>query len=98
MAQIGQASLYRRYAEKGQICMEIVSEECQPLFDELQAYLNQSSDNLPLERLYQVIIKFIHFLEVNTPWFSDINRASIGYGPLQSPLFKGMRNIFNDLL
>jgi AcrR family transcriptional regulator len=88
MAKIGQASLYRRYSEKGQICMEIVSEEGQPLLGELQAYLNQSSDDSPLERLYQVIVKFIYFLEVNSPWLSNVNRASVGYCPLQSPLFK----------
>lgn len=96
MAKIGQASLYRRYSDIGQICMEIVSEECQPFLDELQLDLQSSIDS-PLEQLYHVIVKFIDFLDLNTPWLSDVNRASTGYRPLQSPLFQEMRKILSHL-
>lgn len=98
MAGVGQASLYRRYSEIGDICIEIVREECQPLFDEVQVYLDQASDTLPLERLYQVIVRLVSFIDAKNSWLNPVNRSTPGYRPLQSPLFKWMRNISRDLL
>jgi AcrR family transcriptional regulator len=98
MAEVGQASLYRRYTEKGDICMDIVLEECQPLFDEVKAYLDQSAQLPILDRLYQVIIKFVTFTEAKVPWLCSVSRATPGYRPLQSPLYQSMRNTCRELL
>jgi len=98
MAEVGQASLYRRYTEKGDICMEIVREECQPLFEDVKAYLDQSMEVPPLNRLYQVIEKFVAFLEAKVPWLCAVSRASSGFRPLQSPLYQWMRITCRDLL
>ena len=98
MAEVGQASLYRRYTEKGDICMEIVLEECQPLFDEVKTYLDQSTDISILDRLYQVIIKFVTFTESKVPWLCSLSRATPGYRPLQSPLYQSIRNTCRELL
>ncbi len=98
MAEVGQASLYRRYTEKGDICMEIVLEECQPLFDEVKAYLDQSAQIPILDQLYQVIIKFVTFTEAKVPWLCSVSRATPGYRPLQSPLYQAMRNTCRELL
>ncbi|MBU2700123.1 AcrR family transcriptional regulator [Sporomusaceae bacterium BoRhaA] len=98
MAQIGQASLYRRYTEKGDICIEVVREECQPLFEEVKAYLDQSIEVPPLDRLYQVIVKFVAFLEAKVPWLCAVSRASTEFRPLQSPLYQWMRTTCRDLL
>ncbi len=98
MAEVGQASLYRRYTEKGDICMDIVLEECQPLFDEVKAYLDQSAQIAISDGLYQVIIKFVTFTEAKVPWLCSISRATPGYRPLQSPLYQSMRNTCRELL
>lgn len=98
MAEVGQASLYRRYKEKGDVCMDIVREECQPLFDEGKAYLVQAVDVSSLERFYQIIVIFVAFLETKSPWLCAINRATPGYRPLQSPLFNWMRDTCRNLL
>lgn len=98
MAEVGQASLYRRYKEKGDVCMDIVREECQPLFDEVKANLVQATADSSLERFYRVIVIFVAFLETKSPWLCAINRATPGYRPLQSPLFKWMRDTCRNLL
>lgn len=98
LAEVGQASLYRRYTEKSDICMEIVGEECQPLFEEVKVYLDQSADVAPLDRLYQVIVKFVVFLEAKAPWLCAVSRASSGFRPLHSPLYQWMRTTCRDLL
>lgn len=98
MAEVGQASLYRRYTEKGDICMEIVLEECQPLFDEVKTFLDQSTEISFLDQLYQVIIKFVTFVETKAPWLCSVSRATSEYRPLQSPLYKWMRKTCRELL
>ncbi|MCY8910784.1 TetR/AcrR family transcriptional regulator [Bacillus atrophaeus] len=98
MAGVGQATLYRRYTEKGDICIEVVREECQPLFEEIDSYLDQTSEETALERLYQVIMKFIAFLEKRVPWLCSVSRASSGYRPFQSPLYQWMRITCRRLL
>jgi AcrR family transcriptional regulator len=98
MAEVGQASLYRRYTEKGDICMEIILEECQPLFDEVKTYLAQSAEAPFLEQLYQVIIKFVTFVETRSSWLCSVSRAIAGYRPLQSPLYQWMRHTCRELL
>ena len=98
MAEVGQASLYRRYTEKGDICMEIVHAECQPLFDEVKTYLDRSTHISFLDQLYQVIIQFVTFTETKAPWLCCISRATSGYRPLQSPLYQWMRGTCQQLL
>ncbi|MCL6459532.1 MAG: TetR/AcrR family transcriptional regulator [Gorillibacterium sp.] len=97
-AGVGQASVYRRYADKSEICLEIVQEECQPLFDDVQAYLAQSNGIPALERLDDLIKKYVTFLTQRTAWLCSIARASYGYRPFQSALYQSMRTNFTALL
>lgn len=98
MAGVGQASLYRRYKEKGHICLDIVNEECQPFFDEVNLYLSQAAEAPALDKLYQIIIKFITFLEAHDSWLCAVSRATVGYRPLHAPLYQWMRNVGRKLL
>lgn len=97
-AGVGQATLYRRYTEIGDICIDIVKEECQPLFDKLSDYLNCNLDTLPLDRLHYVIQKFVEFLEIKSPWLCSVSRTILGYRPMQTPLYQWMRDTCLSLL
>jgi AcrR family transcriptional regulator len=97
-AGVGQATLYRRYTVIGDICIEIVNEECQPMFDELNEYLNTNSENHPLDKLYYVIERFAIFLEEKTPWLCAVSRTILGYHPMQMPLYQWMRDTCKTLL
>ncbi|KIL36092.1 transcriptional regulator [Gordoniibacillus kamchatkensis] len=97
-AGVGQASLYRRYSDKGDICLEIAYEEYQSLFDEVQGFLDKNSEMGPLDRLYQIIVRYVSFLEAKVPWLCDISRASTGHRPMQSPLCQWMRKESSILL
>lgn len=99
-AGVGQATLYRRYTEIGDICIEIVKEECQPLFDELSDYLSRHLETPPLDRLYYVIQQFAGFLDSKSPWLCSVSRTILGYRPMQTPLYQWMRDtcisLFNE--
>lgn len=98
MAGIGQASLYRRYTEKGDICIDIVRNECQPFFNDVQAYLEHSAELPVLDQLYEVIIRFVTFIEAKASWLCSVSRSTSGYRPLQSPLYQWMRTTCRGLL
>lgn len=97
-AGVGQATLYRRYTEMGDVCIEVVKAECQPLFDELDDYLSQNSNTPPLDRLYSVIQKFAEFLKLKSPWLCSVSRTILGYRPMQTPLYQWMRGTCLSLL
>jgi AcrR family transcriptional regulator len=97
-AGVGQATLYRRYAEIGDICIEIVQEECQPMFDELHEYLNRNWESPPMNRLDHVIRRFVDFLEEKSPWLCAVSRRILGYRPMQTPLYQWMRDTCRMLL
>lgn len=96
-AGVGQATLYRRYSEIGDVCAEIVRKECQPLFSELQEYLAQNEDASPLDRLGYVIDRFAAFLEEKSPWLCSISRTVRGFRPMQSLLYQWMRDTCRSL-
>ena len=98
-ANVGQASLYRQYKQLNDICADIVSEECQVLIDETQNYLsNPNEKHSSLDKLYQVIIMFVAYLEPRLDWVCEVTRASTNYRPIQSPLYQWMRKVCTELL
>ncbi|RKP50079.1 TetR/AcrR family transcriptional regulator [Cohnella endophytica] len=62
-AGIGQATLYRRYAHKGDLCMDMLQEYAKQLTDEIDELL-VSSQSLPaLDRLSGIMNKWIDAIE-----------------------------------
>lgn len=97
-AGVGQATLYRRYAEIGDLCMDVVKEECRPLFDELEKYLQANAELPPMDKLRYIIERFAGFLEDKSPWLCNVSRAILGYRPMQTPLYEWMRHACRALL
>ncbi|MCM2534775.1 TetR/AcrR family transcriptional regulator [Neobacillus pocheonensis] len=98
-ANVGQASLYRQYKKLSDICTDIVREECQVLIDETQNYLSNTNEkHSSLDKLYQVIIMFVAYLEPRLDWVCEVTRASTNYRPIQSPLYQWMRKVCTELL
>jgi len=96
-AEVGQATLYRRYAVMGDICLDIVKTESRPLFDEVDEHLDRHSDTPPLDKLYYAITRFVAFLEKKMPWLCAASRAATGYSPMQSSLYRWMRETCTTL-
>lgn len=97
-AGVGQASLYRRYSEINDLSIDVVKEECQPLFDQMDQWLKTHAEAQPLERLYSVVEQFADFLEMKSPWLCHVSRSLTGHRPMQSPLYVWMRNCCQRLL
>lgn len=97
-AAVGQASLYRRYSEINDLSIDVVMEECQPLFDQMDQWLKEHKEALPLEQLHAMVEQFADFLEKKSPWLCHVSRSLTGHRPMQSPLYMWMRNCCQRLL
>jgi AcrR family transcriptional regulator len=62
-AGIGQGTLYRRYAHKGELCMDLFLERSERFADEIATLLSNTSASPALERLESVLALMIRFQE-----------------------------------
>src|SRR2546428_11255116 len=60
---IGQGTLYRRYAHKGELCMDLLSERHQQFVEEIATQYAATATSPALERLDGVLAHFVAFLE-----------------------------------
>ncbi len=62
-AGIGQGTLYRRYAHKGELCMDLLCERHERLVEDIAALFEKTKNSPILERLEGVMAQCIAFLE-----------------------------------
>src|SRR6266568_6478077 len=62
-AGIGQGTLYRRYAHKGELCMDLLHERYERFAEEIAALLASTATFPALERLDNVLAKSVELLE-----------------------------------
>jgi AcrR family transcriptional regulator len=62
VAGIGQGTLYRRYANKGDLCRDLMHEHHERFMGELQAYLAEAYASPALTKLSAVIERMLHFV------------------------------------
>ncbi len=62
-AGVGQATLYRRYAHKGDLCTELLSDYSMQLIEQFKTYLREHAHLAPVERLGGVINRWIDAIE-----------------------------------
>jgi AcrR family transcriptional regulator len=71
-AGIGQGTLYRRYAHKGELCQDLMQESSQLLCGEIKNYVEDNSD-LPInERLAMVLEICLDYIDQHSQWLSSI--------------------------
>ncbi|MFC4776452.1 TetR/AcrR family transcriptional regulator [Paenibacillus sp. GCM10023252] len=73
-AGIGQGTLYRRYANKGDLCMDLMKDTFQSFMDQVDAlmteYEHQQSN--VLERVQLFLRQIIQFIEEQSGWVSVV--------------------------
>ncbi|PGY09100.1 TetR/AcrR family transcriptional regulator [Bacillus sp. AFS031507] len=78
-AQIGPGTLYRRYRNKGELCLDLIKDSIDLFFEDIEEYLNENHTVPPQQRLKEILSFFIRFRgkkaqlltgveETNKPW------------------------------
>jgi AcrR family transcriptional regulator len=100
-AGVGQGTLYRRYAHKGELISDIMQESCSRICDENKLYMAANADKPIRERMEQVFQFWLDFLEMKSQWLEAIQaptceaRRSIIY---RSPLYQSVHSAISELL
>jgi AcrR family transcriptional regulator len=100
-AGIGQGTLYRRYAHKGELCLDIMQESSRLVNEEIALYLAAGADIPVRERLEKVLQIIFDFLEEKSHWLEAIQaptceaRRSIIY---HSPMYQTLHAAICGLL
>jgi TetR/AcrR family transcriptional repressor of mexAB-oprM operon len=100
-AGVGQGTLYRRYAHKGELISDIMKESCSRICDEIALYMAASVDKPIRNRMDQVFQFWLDFLEIKSQWLEAIQaptcegRRSIIY---RSPLYQTVHSAISELL
>jgi AcrR family transcriptional regulator len=81
---IGQGTLYRRYAHKGDLCMDIIQESFLRIQEELESCLQQYAGSPVNERIEKVLSAWIDFIEEKVMLM----------GPMQMPICEDGRSFY----
>ncbi len=71
-AGIGQGTLYRRYAHKGELCMDLLHEHYERFVEEIAMQLTATAASPALERLDSVLTKIVALLEEQGTMFGPV--------------------------
>jgi AcrR family transcriptional regulator len=100
-AGVGQGTLYRRYAHKGELISDIMKESSSRICEEIKLYMAASVNKPIRERMEQVFQFWLDFMEKKSQWLEAIQaptcegRRSIIY---RTPLYQSMHSAISELL
>ncbi|MFB5676606.1 TetR/AcrR family transcriptional regulator [Paenibacillus terreus] len=95
-AQIGPGTLYRRYANKGELCLDLIKESVLQLFEDIEMYLLRNQQEPPEQRLKGILRIFMPFIEKKAQLLTGgTDSTSAKRLPYQSqnPLYNKMHQI-----
>ncbi|SEL50361.1 TetR/AcrR family transcriptional regulator [Paenibacillus sp. OK003] len=102
-AQIGAGTLYRRYRNKSELCMDLIKDNAALFFDDVEIYLQENAQYPPTERLRGLLTLFIQFREKNAELLSGIENAvyqgseSRTSSPLYDQLHQQLFGLFEEM-
>lgn len=100
-AGVGQGTLYRRYAHKGELCLDLIQESGQRLYDEVETYIAASHGCPALERLDGVLALFVDFIEDKAHYLSAVADAACGERQglqFKTPFYRWLHDTIESLL
>ncbi|WP_026975026.1 TetR/AcrR family transcriptional regulator [Alicyclobacillus contaminans] len=95
-AQIGPGTLYRRYRNKSELCLDLIKDSVDQLFEDIAAYLVNHQDDPPRQRLKGMLRLFISFREKKLELLKGVEERARTNGPqtrTQSPVYQELHDI-----
>jgi AcrR family transcriptional regulator len=79
-AQIGAGTLYRRYRNKNELCMDLIRDPVDQLSRDIKAYLQDNNSSPPSERLRGLLTLFLQFKEIHAGLIAGVEHSSAALG------------------
>lgn len=96
-AQIGSGTLYRRYRNKSELCLDLIKDNIVLLFEDIEAYLKQHQTDPPSQRLKGILSLFIRFREKKLQLLTGVEEAASTNG-LQSRTQNPVHNELHEIV
>lgn len=99
-AQVGAGTLYRRYKNKSELCLDLIRDSADLLFEEFESYLEQHRKEPAQEQLKYFIRLFIRFREKKSQLLIGVEDSSQTNRPksrTSSPIYNELNKIFVSL-
>ncbi|WP_138493842.1 TetR/AcrR family transcriptional regulator [Paenibacillus pinistramenti] len=96
-ARIGPGTLYRRYSSKGEICLDLIKDQIDGLFKDIEAYLQENLATPPDDKLKGVLNLFIQFRENKNQLLKGVedSAGSVKSKPfIHDPLYLRLHEIY----
>lgn len=103
-AQIGPGTLYRRYRNKSELCLDLMKDNIVNLFDEIEFLLDEQRSAPPGLRLKGLIGHFIRFREKKRQLLAGLEESAVNnraknrtQGPLYTQLHEMLVALFDEI-
>ena len=76
-AQIGSGTLYRRYKNKSELCLELIKDNILLLFEDIEVYLKEHQTHTPRQRLKGVLSLFMRFRDRKLQLLAGVEEGAL---------------------
>lgn len=102
--QIGPGTLYRRYRNKSELCLDLIKSSMDECFDCVENYLRQHLTDPPEKRLKEILQIFIRFRDKKIELLAEVEDSTFDLRTntiTQTPVYNRMHDIivrlFNEM-
>lgn len=101
-ARIGPGTLYRRYRNKSELCLDLIKDSIDLFFEDIEAYLKENETVPPDQRLKRILSFFIRFREKKAQLLTGVEETK-STNPLRSrararsPLYEDLHQVLVKL-
>lgn len=96
-AQIGSATLYRRYKNKSDLCLDLIKDKIALLFEDIEEYLNENQAAPPRERLKGIISLFMSFRDKKLQLLAGVEEGALAGSHFLFSLHEIIVQLFDEM-
>jgi AcrR family transcriptional regulator len=103
-AGIGQGTLYRRYANKSDLCLDLIQDSCRRFIEKITNLLIEERMLPPIDRMANMLDNWVDFIEEKSHWlgviqaasYCEANRSLYYHSPVYMYLHTNMMNLLGE--
>ncbi len=96
-AQIGSGTLYRRYKNKGDLCLDLIKDNLAVLIEDIEVYLKEHQPAPPRERLKGILTLFMIFREKKLQLLAGVKEGALARSHFQFNLQEIITQLFDEM-